>query len=400
MRILWIHQHFATPAGWGSTRPYEFTRRIAAMGHEIDVVCCAGYDPSLRHGAEVAPGVRVFVCRAAYDSKMGFARRVFSFLRFMLFAAAFALRRARNHDLILASSPPLTTAVPALAARRLRGARYVFEVVDAWPDAAVEAGVLKNPLLKRMAFWLEKRAYKDASAIVACSTGMAERVEKKMRGWDGRRRVETIPNGCDLDLSPWPRDPDGRAGLRAKGRATPRSLAVVYAGAMGVSNAIGDLVAAAEETAGDGRIVWWFAGDGRFAKDLKALAERQSNVVFWGAMTKASVAGLYAAADVNAVSFMHAPLFHENSPNKFFDGIAAGLPAVFNRGTWLEPWLKCHDCGFICETPQAMARTLREIASMPEARRAELSHTARRLAETVFNYDALAAKYLDVLAGV
>ena len=167
---------------------------------------------------------------------------------------------------------------------------------------------------------------------------------------------------------------------------------------MGLSNAIEDLVAAVKATARDENIVWWFAGDGVFAKDLKALAETQSNVKFWGAMPKEEVAKLYAAADVNVVSFAHAQVFYENSPNKFFDGIAAGLPAVFNRTTWLEPWLREYDCGFVCKSPTEIADTLRTIAAMPDSRREGLSRRARRLAETVFNCDVLVKKYLDLIA--
>jgi glycosyltransferase involved in cell wall biosynthesis len=227
---------------------------------------------------------------------------------------------------------------------------------------------------------------------------MTARMEAKLKKWNWFRRVETIPHGASLDLFPWPRDEKQRGELRGKPADLPQKLGVLYTGAMGVSNAIHDLVAAAEATADDERIAWVFAGDGIFAKDLQTLAERQPNVKFLGTMSKTEVARLYAAADVNVVSFMHAPLFYENSPNKFFEGIAAGLPAVFNRTTWLEPWLKEHECGFVCETPEKMAEMLRVIASMPPREREAVSQRARNLAETVFNCDTLAKQYTELFA--
>jgi len=74
------------------------------------------------------------------------------------------------------------------------------------------------------------------------------------------------------------------------------------------------------------------------------------------------------------------------------------LPAVFNRTTWLEPWLREYDCGFVCDTPEKIAETLRNIAAMTEEQRREMSQRARRLAETEFNCDLLAQRYLDVVS--
>jgi hypothetical protein len=169
MRILWLHQYFATPKGWGAVRTYECARRFVKAGHEVDVVCCAGYDASLKSAGgspEVMEGVRVFVCGTAYRPHMGFVRRICSFLSFMAYALRFVVRRGRDYDVMVASSGPLTLAVPALACRWRHGVPFVFEVIDVWPDSAISAGVLRNPLLKWMSFRLEAQAYKYASAII------------------------------------------------------------------------------------------------------------------------------------------------------------------------------------------------------------------------------------------
>ena len=109
---------------------------------------------------------------------------------------------------------------------------------------------------------------------------------------------------------------------------------------------------------------------------------------------------LCQAADAAVVSFHPAPLFQENSPNKFFDAIAAGLPVVFNRSTWLEPDIANYGCGFVCkdEQPAAeMAARLLELANDPTLRQ-RMGAGARRLAEERFSRDGLAEVYLDCLA--
>ena len=68
-----------------------------------------------------------------------------AFGRFAAGATAAALRGPRP-DVIYATSPPLTIALPG--ARR-RGARWraplVFEVRDLWPEAPIQMGALAQP---------------------------------------------------------------------------------------------------------------------------------------------------------------------------------------------------------------------------------------------------------------
>jgi hypothetical protein len=58
--------------GLGAVRTMS-SRAFRARGHAEDVVCCAGYDDSLRttgHGPLTMEGVRVFVSGTAYRPQM------------------------------------------------------------------------------------------------------------------------------------------------------------------------------------------------------------------------------------------------------------------------------------------------------------------------------------------
>ena len=334
--------------------------------------------------------MRVYVSQTRYRPQMGFWARVASFLSFAAFAVGHVLWHGREYDLIIASSSPLTMAIPALLAHWLHKTPFVFEVIDVWPDAAIAAGVLRNPLLKWLAFRLESCAYCEAGGIVTCSPGMTDRIVRKGVAPD---KVSTLSNCCDLQA--FRPDPVARAAIRGRMAVRDDQLVVLYTGALGRSNAVDDLVETVERTAADGRMVWWVAGDGAEAAALKNMPA----VRFFGTLSRTKVAELYLAADAAVVTFHHAPLFEENSPNKFFDAIAAGLPVVFNRSTWLGADISRYCCGYVCteaSPAQEMAGRLQEWAENP-ALRQQMGANARRLAEEQFSRDAFADLYAGVV---
>lgn len=394
MRILWLHQHYATPAGWGSPRTHAFARRLAAAGHQVDVLCGAAYDDTLQRGrVSITDGVRAFVSRTRYRPQMGFAARIVAFLHFTGYCLFFLLRRARRYDLAIVSSPPLTTALPALAGR-LCGLRFVFEVIDVWPDAAIAAGRLRNPLLRALSRWLERQAYVRAAAVVTCSPAMTDRVIGK---GVPPAKCATLPNYTEparLQAAAAQRD-----ATRSELGVAPGQVVVLYLGAMGRSNAIEDVLTAVQTTSGDSRIVWWCAGDGADAARLRqAVAHRGGR--FFGRLGGADAARICAAADVGLVTFMHHPFFHENSPNKFFDYAAAGLAVIFNRSTWLAETIGRHGNGLVCGDGQPgaeMAAHLARLADEPETLR-RMQQASRRLAAQEFDHGRLTEQYATILS--
>ena len=78
------------------------------------------------------------------------ARRIAGFGGFAAAATAAAVRLPRP-DVVFATSPALTVAVPGLAAARRHRAPLVFEVRDLWPRAPIEMGALRNPAARALA---------------------------------------------------------------------------------------------------------------------------------------------------------------------------------------------------------------------------------------------------------
>ena len=99
-------------------------------------------------------------------------------MRFALAATAAAVRVERP-DVIYATSPPLTMALPAIAAARRHRAPFVFEVRDLWPEAPIQMGALTSPAGIRAARALERFVYRRAAHVVALSPGHARRRDRR-----------------------------------------------------------------------------------------------------------------------------------------------------------------------------------------------------------------------------
>ena len=394
MRILYIHQYFCTPAGVGGTRSYEFAKRWVGQGHRVYVISGTGRDKTLPANVEFTiDGITVRTLGVPYRSTMGYARRMWSFIQFALKSVWYTARHT-DCDIVLATSTPLTVALPALAARWIAGKPMIFEVRDVWPDAAVDAGAMKNPVLVAVARMLEAMAYNSACHIVPLSTGMRDRICRK--GWS-ESKMTVIPNCSDLDrFGP---HVDGAA-LRREHRAEDKFI-ILYVGAMNLANDIGCIAEVIRLLRDEEDMEWWFVGGGnRFdflQQHVKACGAH--NVRLFGFQPKDQVPRFCAAADVGLVTFIPTPVFFENSPNKFFDYIAAGLPVIFNRDTWLEPYIQQYRAGWCCRPnhPEEMADRLKRLRDDPALKR-QTGHNARRLAEEVFSRDVMAARYIELLA--
>ncbi|MCL2504135.1 MAG: glycosyltransferase family 4 protein [Coriobacteriia bacterium] len=400
MRILYIHQFFATrESSLGLIRSCEFARRWVAEGHEVTIVTSSSRLPECFSARLFTDGgiegIRIRSVRVPYSNYMGVAKRIVSFLTFMFGATWLALSAGR-HDVVLATSTPLTAGIPGWLASVFTRCPFVFEVRDLWPEAAIQMGALKRGgLLAWVSKGLERFLYRRSAQVIGLSPGMVAGI---LAEGTSPEIVHMIPNSSDLDLfSPGPKDAQivERWGLGGR-------FVVGYAGAIGPSNALeANIPEAARTLAERGRndIVFAIAGDGKSLPELKRLTEGCDNVVFLGSMPKAEIPRFTRTADVLMVLFANKPILATNSPNKFFDGLATGCPVIVNSDGWTRELVEEHACGiyFPAEDGAALADAIISLADN-EAECKRKGQNARNLAEERFSRDILAEQVLGVLA--
>ena len=400
MRVLYFHQHFATPAGSAGTRSYEFARALLAAGHRVTMVCGAHAQSGLDlpydaaqgwHRGEVG-GIDVISLPLPYANRDGVARRTWTFCRYAATATRLAL--TLEADLVFATSTPLTAAWPGLVAQAARGLPFVFEVRDLWPELPRALG-LRNPLLLGGMEVLETAAYRSADAVIGLSPGIVRGIRRKS---SPRQRVVMIPNGSDLEVF-HPR-------LRRVGALPgfgPDDFLAGFTGAHGPANGLDALLAVARELRrrGDRRVKLVFIGDGKEKARLEAQARSEGLEAcrFFPPIPKADLGAVTASLDCGLMVLRNLPAFHDGtSPNKFFDYAAAGIPVVNNYPGWLAGLIEAQGAGVVVppDDPVAFADALQALAAEP-ARRARLGAAARRLAEERFARATLAAEFVATL---
>ena len=390
MRILYLHQFFITREGIGGTRSYEFARRFVARGHEVRMVTAG-------EGDRTVDGIEVVGASGAYSDYMtatalSYPRRILAFARFAAGSALAALRGPRP-DVIYATSPPLTMALPAMLASLRWRAPFVFEVRDLWPEAPIQMGALENPLLRALARGLERLVYRRAAAVIALSPGIRDGV---LQAGAPVTAVELVPNAADLELFSPERD---GSELRERLGLGDRFV-VSYFGAMGEANDLTQVVEAAALLDPE-QVAFVLLGGGKRRSELEELARRRgaANVLFEDPVPdKSSVARLAAASDACLTVFKDVPVLATNSPNKLFDTLAAGRPAIVNTDGWMRELVEQNEAGLFARPGDArdLADKVEQLRADPELAR-RLGRNARALAERDFGRDQLAARALEVL---
>ena len=402
MHILYLHQHFTTRRGYTGNRSYEFSKFLLEQGHRITMMC-SGVENEPR--LTLAPGevsrevelegIRCVPINAANANPLAITgqsgvQRMLGFLKFVRVAKRVG-KKLERPDLVFSTHTPLTIGLAGLSLARHFRVPHVFEVRDLWPQALINLGVLKNPLVIAWMRHLERKIYSGSEHVVALSPGMKDGVVSS--GVINAEDVTMIPNASDIGLF----RPDLEREFGRQRLGLGDRVAAIYFGGMGMANNLEYAIEAARVLAERGRddIVVVLHGDGgrRTAHEQQVQELGLKNVVFSDPVPdKEIVAKLVAACDI-CMTIYRATKEHTWSPNKMFDALAAGRPVLINVPGWLGETIESNGCGYSVESdrPIALADALEKLADDPELR-TRMGANSRALAEREFSRGKLAIK--------
>ena len=164
-------------------RSYHFAKSLLRR-HKVHIVCLASkysktglkgeFKGFLRNG--FFQNIEITEINIPYSNYLNLVKRSFVFLTFAFYASQITLKS--DSDIVLASSTPLTIAIPALLSKWVKGIPFIFEIRDLWPSAKA-MGLIKNPILLGTNS-LEKTSYKFASIVSVLLQAFVQLLKQKI----------------------------------------------------------------------------------------------------------------------------------------------------------------------------------------------------------------------------
>ena len=385
MKVLILHQHFNTPQTGGALRSYYLATALASRG--IETIVITGHNHPEYQKQDV-DGVEVHYLPVPYDNKFGFTARTYSFLKFAVKSARLA-GLFRDITICYAISVPLTVGLTALWIKKRHRIPFLFEVGDLWPEAPIQLGFVQNYWLRKFLFGLEKKIYHQANAIVALSTAIRSAIEEKVPG----KTIHLIPNMADIDFY--------RPTIHQKAFTGQGKFIVSYVGAVGVANGLDYFLECANASRkADLPVQFLLCGEGAMVDRLKASAARLGlpNLTFMGFLNREQVRDVLNTSDASFVCYKTAPVLETGSPNKYFDGLAAGKLIIINFGGWIGREIQENRCGIYVDPrePLDFVRKIKPFLEEQSNSLQQFQEAARQLAEKRYSRKMISERFAAI----
>ncbi|EDL64363.1 glycosyltransferase family 4 protein [Bacillus sp. SG-1] len=392
MRVIYLCQHFPPETGAPQIRVFEVSKELLKQGHQIEVITAFPHHP---HGVipqeyrgkfymfEEWEGVPVHRTWIYPSAKGSFWKRLASYFSFT-FSSFYGLLRAKPTDVIICNSPPLFLGITGYLGAKLKGAKFVFNIADIWPESAVELGILKNKTFIKLAEILETFLYRKSWKIAAATEGISDYMIKKGKPSED---IFLLPNGVNTDFfMPAPPDKGLLEELNLQGKTV-----ITYGGNLGYAQGLDSILKTAailQENHPD--IHFLFVGDGPEKDTLLALKEelKLSNVTFYGAVPLERMPQVFSISDFSIVSLRNINLFKGARPSKIFPALSTGTPVIYCGVGESAKILETKNCGRIAppEDPEGIANVIKDLENLTKEEYGEMAKNGRELAVDEYSW--------------
>ena len=330
MKILFMAQCYAPEDVSAAVLITELATDLAERGHEVSIVTGAPNYPqgrvfdgyrNLPYSVEMIDGVRVIRTWSYISPSKKNLPRLFHYGTYSA-TAFYGGLLARRPDVIVSYSPPLPLGFSACLLSRIFRAPWVLQLEDLFPDAAIAAGVMTDKTVINFFFAIEKILYRNAQYISVISKNFQQNLLAK---GIQHSKIEIIPTWADPDeIQPM----EKHNGFREK-HGLDEQFVVMYAGNIGHTSCLEDVLLAAEMLQGEKDIQFVIVGEGVKKESLETETQTKqlTNILFLPFQPRELFPEMLAAADISLVT-LNAGAAISSMPSKIFNLMASARPIL------------------------------------------------------------------------
>ncbi len=388
MRVLLIHRWF-----WPDAPPYasmlrSIGRQLVADGHEVAVLTA---QPSYNRETqkkkcpprEQLDGMHVHRVELLPESKRNYVARFLNMLLFMRAIMRKIHRQQPGFDVVMASTmPPVLVAAAARRAAKARGARFLYHMMDIYPEIAMVSGMKREGWLARFLSRIDFRNCAEAACVIVLSADMKKSLQQ--RGVPLAHVV--VRNNFRLESFS-----EEKESYKAQTSITGDSFCLLFAGNLGRFQGLEPVIQAVRLLHQDSpQLQLHFLGDGVGRGALEELSGELlgKNIFFHGYLPLEDAAQKIKQADLSLIS-LNPGIIRYAYPSKTMTCLAEGSPlfVIVEEESELAQMVRDERIGYVApqEDIVAIANVLRQAMQESPTIREQQRKNALALAEKEFS---------------
>jgi colanic acid biosynthesis glycosyl transferase WcaI len=402
LKFVFLTQYYPPEVGGAQVLMASLAAEIKCRGHDVRVVTALPNYPTGRifdgfrgrlFVREVRDGIPVFRSwvYAAQSARM--IPRLFNYLSFCI-SSLLAFFWMGKPDIVFVDSPPIFLALTALLLARLKGARWVMNISDLWPDAIADSGLVDSAALLQVARRLESFLYRHADFVGTVTEGIGRiLVEHKAVPED---KLLFLPIGVDTEMFQ-PRSADHA--LLETHKLVGKTV-FIYAGTLGHAQGLPLLIEAADVLRARKDIALVFIGDGPVKNELRSLQAQHglSSIVFAEPVPLSDMPRWWSVARGALVPLKDQQIHLSARPSKSLPPLASGVPVIYSGRGEMAHILSEAQAGLVVppEQSEALAASILRLTD-DSALAQKLGQNGRRLCELEYSWGHIVQRWLSDL---
>lgn len=335
VRILFLSHFYPPEMGGAASRISGLAKWLVKFGHDVTVI--TGYPnypmgkifpeyKNKKNKIEFIDGVKILRSKVFPVSYQSVFVRLLNYFTLFFTALWNGIRKRKNFDIIIASSPPLTIGILGLILSKIYKIPWIFDIRDIWPDVAVEAEMIKedgivHKLSKKLADYL----YRHTTYITPVTERKLTKIEQVGIPIS---KMSVVPNGVDFDLINAAKQKDWRSELGLENK-----FILAYAGLIGIAQGVNMIIETAIRLKEENDIHFLIVGEGVEKQKLhdRAKSLKLNNVTFLPSQLKETIPSLLTTSDIALIPLVSDKLL-DAVPSKLLEAWACKLPVILIAG--------------------------------------------------------------------